>query len=126
MLPVKSIKVDQAAQPVPLNSIKKELELYQQECKLYHKLLLNLETNVPKADKLLGLLRQATGKTLPELQLTLRYLEGQSSNTTAAEGGQSHITYFLRHLNSVRAQVLALKYEVFDVLHENPVKAKIW
>ncbi|NRA51973.1 MAG: hypothetical protein HRU12_22830 [Phaeodactylibacter sp.] len=111
---------------VSLSNIHKELQLYQRECKLYYQLLRSMDVTMPQIETLRKHLRETSRTTLPKLQMALRSFEGQTANITTAEGGQSHMVDFLDQLQAVRAQVMALKHEVFDLMHQNPVKPRIW
>lgn len=111
---------------MPLRNIQKELQLYQQECKLYQQLLRVIEVPPQRVETLQVHLRQTSKETLPQLQKALRFYEGQNANVTTADNGQSHMSYFLDQLHTVRSQIMALKYEVFDILYQHPVKPRIW
>lgn len=106
--------------------LRREFQLYQQECKLYHRLLLTLAPEVPKVEVLRQRVQQACHKEIPELLQALRDYEGQSANTTTAGTGRSHLSYFLERLDAVRGRLQALKYEIFDLLHQYPLRPEIW
>jgi hypothetical protein len=127
MMSIATLSKTTGANPgILLNQISKELQLYQQECKLYQQLLRSMDPTLPQVETLRGHLKQNCNTTLPKLQQALRSLEGQNANVTSAESGQSHVSYFMEQLQRVRAQIMALKYEVFELLHQNPVKPRIW
>lgn len=127
MMSVATLSKTTGAKPgIRLNQISKELQLYQQECKLYQQLLRSMDPTLPRVETLRGHLKQNCNTTLPKLLQALRSLEGQNANVTSAESGQSHVIYFMEQLQRVRAQIIALKYEVFDLLRQNPVKPQIW
>ena len=127
MMSIATLSKTTGAKPgILLNQISKELQLYQQECKLYQQLLRSMDPTLPQVETLRGHLKQNCNTTLPKLQQALRSLEGQNANVTSAESGQSHVIYFMEQLQRVRAQIMALKYEVFDLMRQNPVKPQIW
>lgn len=127
MISIATLSKTTGANPgIPLSQIGKELQLYQQECKLYQQLLRAMDPTLPQVEILRGHLEQNCNTTLPKLQQALRSLESQNANVTSAETGRSHISFFMEQLQTVRAQIMALKYEVFDLLRQNPVKPRIW
>lgn len=127
MISVSTLSKTTGANPgIPLRQIGKELQLYQQECKLYQQLLRSMDPTLPQVGALRGRLKQNCNTILPKLQQALRSLEAQNANATSADSGRSHISFFMEQLQNVRAQMMALKYEVFDLLHQNPVKPQIW
>lgn len=93
---------------------------------MYHRLLLTLAPEVPKVAFLRQRVQEACQKEIPELLQALRNYERQSANTTTAGTGRSHLSYFLERLDTVRGRLQALKYEIFDVLHQYPLRPEIW
>ncbi|WP_282776646.1 hypothetical protein [Phaeodactylibacter xiamenensis] len=127
MMPVTAFSKTTGNSPgISLSHIRKELELYHQECKLYLQLLRSTDPSLPQVETLRAHLRQAAKITLPKLQQALRSFEGQTANATSADGGRSHMSFFLEQLQTVRAHMMALKYEVFELLDQSPVRPRIW
>ncbi len=95
MMPVTAFSRTTGNNPgISLSHIRKELELYQQECKLYLQLLRSSDPSLSQLETLRAHLKYMAKTTLPKLQQALRSFEGQTANATSAEGGRSHMSLF--------------------------------
>jgi redox-regulated HSP33 family molecular chaperone len=126
MSTVNKTKTNGVVPVVSLSSIQRELQLYHQECRLYQRLLRSMDSTSLQVEILHDHLCKVSREKLPKLQQALRSFDGENANATSAEDGRSHMSYFLDQLYSVRSQIMALKYEVFDQLRQHPVKPHIW
>lgn len=113
-------------QPQLLQSMKEELCLYQEECAFYQKLLMRNIEETPRTKQLQQRLQKFSTETLCTLQQALRSLEGQSSNTTTAQSGRSHLSLFTDGLEEARLHMNTIKQEALRLLNKTSNRMMIW
>ncbi|HKK79866.1 MAG TPA: hypothetical protein VJ933_09560 [Phaeodactylibacter sp.] len=108
-----------------LSTLRDELNLFQEESQFFQRLLRRSQ-RAAQQQQLQDQLQQFQHETLPNLQRTLRTIEGQNANTTQAENGQSHFSLFMESLENARQQMNKLKRQALRELNNRSMPLSIW
>ena len=113
-----------------LSSLRDELALYQEESRFFDKILrkamLSGKGTQEKIENLAARLAAFRQETLPSLQKALRSLDGQNSNSTTADHGQSQVSLFQEGIEEARRKLNLIKREAFRELNSDFIPTPIW
>ena len=113
-----------------LSSLRDELALYQEESRFFHRILrkalLSGKGAQEKIETLINQLAAFRKENLSSLQMALRSLDGQNSNSTTADHGLSQVSMFSEGIEEARRRLNRIKREAFRELSSDFIPTPIW